>query len=60
MLDGLLSNEMSGDVWWLAAHHAQKTALAGGVSEADFAEVMSRFKAIRQARRQQNPMHSMF
>jgi hypothetical protein len=60
LLEALAGNVLSGDVWLLSAYHAKDVAMAAGVAEEQFDEVMVRFRALQEARRRQNPMHSMF
>ncbi|MBC8737133.1 hypothetical protein F6X40_09970 [Paraburkholderia sp. UCT31] len=61
LLDGLSSNVMSGDVWWLAEHQAMRQCCQRfGMTEEQFSEVMVDVRQLQQAARRANPMSSMF
>jgi hypothetical protein len=60
LLEALAGNVLSQGVWQLSAYHAKVIAMEAGVAEEQFEEVMVRFLAIQEAKRRQNPMHSMF
>jgi hypothetical protein len=61
LFEGLSSNVLSGDVWWLSIHQAKHISIEQfGISEEVFEEVMKRFNEVRVANGRRNPMSSMF
>lgn len=61
LLEALSYEVMSGDVWWLANHHAKKLAVEKyGISEEIYNEVMEKFDAARRQEGKKNPLNSMF
>ncbi|NCQ52138.1 hypothetical protein GW796_09650 [archaeon] len=61
LVEALSYEVLSGDVWWLANHHARKLAVEKyGISEESYDAVMAKIDVARKAKSKTNPMSSMF
>ena len=60
LLEGLSSNVMSPDIWWLAAHQAKNKAEDMGLPKEEFERHYARLRAAIEINRTSNPFHTMF
>ena len=60
MLQGLASNMLSQDAWFLSMLHARKLAEQNGVSDEDFMAIQEAIFEMQQKGKKSNPISSMF
>ena len=60
LLEGLSSNVMSPDTWWLSAHAAKTKAVSMGMPVEEFERHYARLRAAIEVNRKANPHHTMF
>lgn len=60
LLEGLSSNVMNPDTWWLAAHQAKIKAEGIGLSKEEFDRHYAKLRAAIEVNRTANPLHTLF